>query len=90
MAQTRRSVRAAVQKPTWHFPLERHNWRIIGIGIALLVVGYGLMAVGIVAGYDHPLALVVAPIVLVIAYLVVIPYGILKRGKSSDSTGASQ
>ncbi len=74
----------------WTFPLERRNWLIIGAGIVLLGLGYGLMAVGIVTRYDHPLALVVAPIVLVVAYLVVIPYGILKRWSSSGSGDASQ
>jgi hypothetical protein len=85
--QPRRSAREAIP---WRFPLERRNWLIIGLGIALIAIGYGLMAVGIFTRYDHPVAMVVAPIVLVIAYLVVIPYGILKRWDDSSSAGRSQ
>ncbi len=85
-----KAIRNSRLKGQWSFPLERRNWAIIGIGIALIAVGYALMSVGIFTRYDHPLSLVVAPIVLVIAYLVVIPYGILKRWGSSDSQKASQ
>jgi hypothetical protein len=63
----------------WRFPLTRRNWQIIGAGIGLIVVGFALMAIFGAQRYDHPIAIVVAPIVLVFAYLVVIPYGILKR-----------
>ncbi|MCS6965687.1 MAG: hypothetical protein NZ473_02820 [Candidatus Kapabacteria bacterium] len=85
-----RSARSSVQKPRWSFPLQRRNWLVIGAGIGLMCIGYLLLAVGIFTRYDHPLAIVVAPIVLVIAYLVVIPYGLLKRWSPPDSSGTSQ
>lgn len=89
MAKAVRTATAKASPARWSFPLERRNWLVIGAGMALLGLGYGLMAVGIVTRYDHPVALVVAPIVLVVAYLVVIPYGILKRwGSSSSESGA--
>ena len=69
---------------SWTLPLGARNWRIIGLGLALVVIGYGLMSVGIFTRYDHPIALTVAPIVLVVAYLVLIPYGILARSKGSS------
>jgi len=56
------------------------------VGIGLIVVGFALMAIFGAQRYDHPIAIVVAPIVLVFAYLVVIPYGILKRFPE-DRTG---
>ncbi|GBD07646.1 hypothetical protein HRbin21_01477 [bacterium HR21] len=77
------------KSPIWTFPLGKRNWRIIGLGLALLVVGYGLMSIGIFTRYDNPIAMVVAPLVLVVAYLVIVPAGILTRSKGS-SPGASQ
>jgi amino acid permease len=60
------------------FPLERENFIIIGIGILLLVIGYIFMSQNSVDGF---LPTVVAPILLVLGYCVVIPYGILKRSR---------
>jgi CBS-domain-containing membrane protein len=51
----------------WRFPLTRRNWQIIGAGIGLIVVGFALMAIFGAQRYDHPIAIVVAPIVLVFA-----------------------
>ncbi|MCS7176503.1 MAG: DUF3098 domain-containing protein [Candidatus Kapabacteria bacterium] len=85
MAKARRPTPSTARGVQWSYPLERRNWLIIGVGIALIVLGYLLMSVGIFTRYDHPLAMVVAPIVLVIAYLVVIPYGILKRWSKPPS-----
>ncbi len=81
MATARRAggERAARRILAWGFPLTRRNWQIIGLGIGLIVVGFALMAIFGTQRYDHPIAIVVAPIVLVFAYVVVIPYGILKR-----------
>jgi len=67
------------QKKEFSFPLEKENFMIIGLGIALLIVGYFLMSENSVDGF---LPTVVAPILLVAGYCVVIPYGILKKPKS--------
>jgi len=53
-------------------------WMIAGV--ALLIVGFVALGQG---PYSNPVSLTVAPIILVIAYLVVIPYGILTSGKKS-------
>lgn len=84
MARQSGAQRKRAASSQWVFPLGKRNWRIIGLGLALVVLGYGLMSVGIFTRYDHPIALVVAPLVLVVAYLVVIPYGVLTRSKSSS------
>ena len=60
------------------FPLDKENIIIICIGIVLLVIGYYFMSLNQVNGF---LPTVAAPIILVLAYCVVIPYGILKRSK---------
>jgi hypothetical protein len=58
------------------FPLRKGNWVIIAIGIVFLIVGYIFMAENSVDGF---LPTIVAPILLVLGYCVVIPYGILKK-----------
>ncbi len=67
------------QKREFSFPLEKENFMIVGLGIALLIVGYILMSQNSVDGF---MPTVVSPILLIAGYCVVIPYGILKRPKS--------
>ena len=69
----------AKQKREFSFPLEKENFMIVGLGIALLIVGYILMSQNSVDGF---MPTVVSPILLIAGYCVVIPYGILKRPKS--------
>ncbi|MBI4535991.1 MAG: hypothetical protein HY708_06910 [Ignavibacteriae bacterium] len=58
-------------------PLKRENFRIIGVGILVILAGYAAMlAGGTVEGF---LPLVVAPLLLVIGYCVIIPLGILYK-----------
>jgi hypothetical protein len=68
------------QKKEFSFPLEKENFMIIGFGIAILIIGYFLMAQNSVDGF---LPTILSPILLVIGYCIVIPYGILKRSKSA-------
>ena len=57
------------------------NYAIIGLGIALAVYGMYLLSIGPV---DNQKTLNVAPIVLGLAYLVVIPAGILFPNKEME------
>jgi hypothetical protein len=59
-----------------HLPLDAGSFRIIGIGVIVIIAGYAAMLEGSVEGF---LPLVVAPILLVVGYCVVIPAGILYR-----------
>lgn len=74
-------------KREFSFPLEKENFMIIGLGVALLIIGYFLMSENSVNGF---LPTVVAPILLVAGYCVVIPYGILKKPKSEMITAVSE
>jgi hypothetical protein len=65
-------------------PFGRENLFILAIGLAILVVGYILMAQPPV---DSFWSLTLSPIVLMIAYLVVIPYAIMHNGKKKNSEG---
>lgn len=67
---------ARQQKKEFTFPLEKQNFMIIGLGILVLLIGYFLMSANSVDGF---MPTVVAPILLVLGYCVIIPYGILKK-----------
>lgn len=74
----------------WEFPLEKKNLLWLGIGVAVILIGYLLMSTGITeepalvdGKWNNPLAVDVAPVVLVIGYCIIIPFAILKDfGKS--------
>ncbi|MFA6341712.1 MAG: hypothetical protein WCX75_02525 [Fibrobacteraceae bacterium] len=57
---------------------NKKNILLIALGLLLLVVGYVCLAQG---PAENPVSLTVAPIILIFAYLVVIPIGILWGGK---------
>ena len=67
------------QKKEMTFPLAKKNFIIIGIGIIDLILGYIFLAQDSVSGFAPT---VIAPILLVLGYCVIIPYGILKKPKS--------
>ncbi len=75
-----------------HLPLAKENYRILGIGILVIIAGYLAMWSGSVEGF---LPLVAAPVLLVIGYCIIIPFGILYRKSmfqrdTSDSTEAAR
>lgn len=61
--------------------MNKKNLLLIAIGVLLLVIGFLCLATG---PADNPISLTVAPLVLCLAYLVVIPLGILWRSKNED------
>lgn len=58
------------------------QFKLLGISIALLVIGYILLGQGPV---DNHLSWSVAPAILVIVYCILIPLTIIYRGKKSTS-----
>lgn len=70
-------------------PLARKNYLIMGIGIAVIVAGYLAMLEGSIEGF---LPLVVSPILLVVGYCIIIPFGILYKKSYIDpnDTDSSQ
>lgn len=77
--------KSAKQKKEASFPLGKDNIIIIGVGIALIILGYIFMSENSVDGF---LPTVVAPILLVLGYCILIPYGILKRPKRVVPSGS--
>jgi hypothetical protein len=61
---------------------SRKNILIVAVGVLLLVVGFFCLAQG---PAENPVSLTVAPLILVFAYIVVVPIGILWGGKKKKS-----
>jgi hypothetical protein len=65
-----------------HLQFTSKNYIVIAIGIAVIILGYIFLSEDSVYGF---MPTVVAPILLVIGYCVIIPYGILLKEKSVES-----
>jgi len=76
-----RSTKKPAQKAHIRIALTKKNYMIIGLGIALIIFGYILMAANSVDGF---LPTVLAPILLVAGYCVAIPFGILFKDKNIE------
>ncbi|MGY8763190.1 MAG: DUF3098 domain-containing protein [Fidelibacterota bacterium] len=64
---------------SWNFSAP--NYVLFGIGVALIIVGYLIMATGEVNSFQ---SLTLAPIMLFIGYIIVIPAALIYRGKSPE------
>ncbi|MFA6439646.1 MAG: hypothetical protein WCX28_10095 [Bacteriovoracaceae bacterium] len=62
--------------------LEKFNYQILLAGVAVIIVGYVALSA---KPWDNPIALTVAPILLVLGYCVIIPIGIIYRKKKTES-----
>lgn len=88
------SRRTIHEEPTvrWGIPLTKMNFFVILGGVALIVIGYLLMSTSIYSGdpanndgvWNNANAVSIAPIVLTIGYLVVIPFGLFYRFKKDE------
>ncbi len=88
------TVAKAAAQPKWNFPLEKNDLIWICVGIGVIIVGYLLMMTGVTeepatvdGKWNNPLAVVVAPIMLVVGYCVIVPMAILKvfRKKTANT-----
>ena len=79
-AKEKKVEKKAATKEHLRFPLTKTNFMIIGFGVLLLIIGYIFMAIP-----DNPdafLTRTLSPIILVFAYLIVIPIGLFYREKA--------
>lgn len=81
-----RKTKFSAQSQMWIFPLSRMNFYYLLGGIVVILIGYALMATGITndpalpdGKWNNPLAVTIAPFILVIGYCVIIPIGLLKN-----------
>lgn len=61
--------------------MTKKNLLLVALGVILLIIGFVCLATG---PAENPISLTVAPLILCLAYLVVIPLGILWKGKKED------
>lgn len=78
-----RSGRKVSKSAKTSLPFTKHNYILFFAGIALLLVGYIFMSIGPVDSFE---SLTLAPILLVIGYLVIIPLSFLYKHKSLERT----
>lgn len=60
-------------------PFTKDNYRLFGIGLLIIVIGYIALAQG---PWDSFWSLTLAPILLVLGYCIVIPVAILYKKKA--------
>ena len=63
-------------------PFEKENYIILGIGLAVIVLGYIALSGNVVEGFRQ---LTLSPILLLLGYCVIIPIGIMYRKKQKVS-----
>ncbi len=68
------------------FYLRSGNYFLFGIGLILVVVGFITLSKG---PWNSISSLTLAPVLLVIGYLIVVPFAILYRKKNNDQESKS-
>ena len=68
-------------------PFDKKNLTVFGIGLIVLVIGYILMAQPPVNGF---LSRTLSPIILMIAYIFIIPYSIFYGRRKKEQAGESK
>jgi hypothetical protein len=83
MAKVKKRIKSKTKKIESPFKnyWSRNNYVILIAGLLVLLAGYYFMNQG---PWDNPLSLTVAPIVLLIAYVVIIPLAIYYKKPAGD------
>lgn len=84
MAKAKTPVKAKKTKKIEHLHINftNKNYMIVGLGILVIIIGYVFMSENSVDGF---LPSVLAPILLVVGYLVIVPLGIMFNDKSGNA-----
>jgi len=77
----------ADETPAVDWPFGKKNYVLFGIALVILIVGYICLGYG--DDPNHPVTLTLAPILLVIGYLI-IPFAIMARGKPEPAGPESE
>ena len=64
------------EKVNFQWPYKRKNYVLFAIGVFIIIVGYLIMYLGEVDSFQ---SLILSPILLLIGYLIIIPYALLYR-----------
>lgn len=82
MAKVKEKDKKQNQETGFKFPLTRTNFLIIGLGVLVIVLGYIFMALP--EDPDAFMTRTLAPVMLVFAYLIIIPIGLFYREKKEQ------
>ncbi len=63
-------------KVNFQWPYKRKNYVLFAIGVFVIILGYLIMYLGEVNSFQ---SLTLSPIILLIGYLIIIPYALLHR-----------
>ena len=63
-------------KINFQWPYKRKNYVLFGFGVFVIILGYLIMYLGEVNSFQ---SLTLSPILLLIGYLIIIPYALLHR-----------
>ncbi len=76
MTKDKKTQRKRLAKPSikWSIPVQEKNFFVFAIGIILLIIGFYLMTI---QPWDSAFALIISPLILLIAYFIIFPLGIL-------------
>lgn len=73
--------KSSKEMSNWSIPLTSFNFKIFGVGIILLIAGFYIMTF---KPWDSIFALVISPIILLISYIIIFPFGILKKQNNKE------
>lgn len=62
-------------------PIGKRNIQLYLLGLVVLVVGYIVLSIG---PWDNPLSRSVAPLILLLAYLVIFPLAVMAKDKKAE------
>ncbi|MEO8446529.1 MAG: hypothetical protein ABI528_03495 [bacterium] len=77
--QALKTKRSRKEQSHLHFAMTSKNYMMIGLGVAIIILGYFFMSANSVDGF---LPTTIAPILLILGYCVVVPIGILYKDKN--------
>ncbi len=82
--QVQRKTRArSLRKVGWTTDLTSTNFRLFGLGLVVIAIGFFFLSR---PPYNSFLSLTVAPLVLLVGYLVLVPMAILYRRKPTEGS----
>ena len=87
MARVTAKVAAKRKATPATLPFSKKNYQILGIGLLTIILGYVALSQ---QPWDGTMPLVVAPILLVLGYCVIIPFGILYRTKKETPSAVEE
>ena len=87
MPSRRYQRRTPNRGPKRALPYSERNWRLFGLGLGVIALGYVFLSRPPVDGF---LSLTLAPLLLVLGYCVLIPMALLKGKKKEDPGTDSQ